>query len=146
MNAAQPIADMHRWPLSAAAGETRLLREVDHVLRRFGQLSTETLAAGGATPYTLRAEADRVVFALDGRCQLRLLDLRPQSPSHAVFAQLALDAATPEGVLVPFGVACSLAASDAARVLWLSTHSAVHAGDRQASPAELAAHVPAGQR
>ncbi|MCW5874206.1 MAG: dTDP-4-dehydrorhamnose 3,5-epimerase family protein [Anaerolineales bacterium] len=143
MTSPLPISDMHSFALHAAPEGVVLLREVDHVLRRFGELALHTLAPGDAGGYHLRAEADRVIFPLDGECSLRLLDLRPQSPSYGVHAVFALQAAAPQGVLVPFGVACSLAADSAARVLWLSTHSQPHAGDRPASAEELQRFLPA---
>lgn len=143
MTAPLPIPDMHIFPLHATPEGVVLLRETDHVLRRFGELSIQTLAAGVADAYALRAEADRVAFPLDGECSLRLLDLRQHSLSYGVHAVFNLQAAAPHGVLVPFGVACSLAATSAARVLWLSTHSQPHAADRPASAEELQKYVPA---
>jgi len=137
MSTQPPISDMHILPLQAAPDGVVLLREGDHVLRRFGQLSLHSLAAGSQGAYSLRAEADRVLFVIDGVVYARLLDLRPQSPSHGVHTSISLSA-NAQAVLVPFGVACSIAAADAARVLWLSTHSAPHAGDRDATPDELA--------
>ncbi len=138
-----PIPDMHIFPLNTTLEGVVLLRETDHVLRRFGELAIHTLLAGAADEYTLRAEADRVVFPLDGECSLRLLDLRQHSPSYGVHAVFSLQAAAPQGVLVPFGVACSLAAASPARVLWLSTHSQPHAADRAASAEELQQFLPA---
>jgi len=143
MTSSLPIPDMHILTLQAEADGTVLLRETDHVLRRFGELALQALSAGQPGPYALRAEADRIVFPLDGECSLRLLDLRQQSPSYGVHAEFALQAAAPQAVLVPFGVACSLAADTAARVLWLSTHSQPHEGDRQATSQELRDFLPA---
>lgn len=143
MTSPLPIPDMHILTLQAEPDGTVLLRETDHVLRRFGELALQAMNAGQPSPYALRAEADRVLFPLDGECSLRLLDLRQQSPSYGVHAVFALRAAAPQGVLVPFGVACSLAADAAVRVLWLSTHSQPHEGDRQATPQELQNFLPA---
>lgn len=140
---ALPIPDMHIFPLNATPDGVVLLRETDHVLRRFGELAIHTLAAGAADEYALRAEADRVLFPLDGECSLRLLDLRQHSPSYGVHAVFSLQADAPQGMLVPFGVACCLTAASPARVLWLSTHSQPHAGDRSASPEELQQFLPA---
>ncbi|QYK51872.1 MAG: dTDP-4-dehydrorhamnose 3,5-epimerase family protein [Anaerolineales bacterium] len=137
MSQQPPIPDMHIIPLQAAPQGVVLLRETDHVLRRFGELALQTLPAGSQGAYSLRAEADRVLFVIDGAVDARLLDLRPQSPSHGVHTSIRLQA-NAQALLVPFGVACSLAAPDAARVLWLSTHSQPHAADRDATPDELA--------
>ncbi|MBX3045763.1 MAG: dTDP-4-dehydrorhamnose 3,5-epimerase family protein [Anaerolineales bacterium] len=136
MSQQPPIPDMHIIPLQAAPEGVVLLRETDHVLRRFGELALQTLPAGSQGAYSLRAEADRVLFVIDGGVDARLLDLRPQSPSHGVHTSIQLQASA-QALLVPFGVACSLAAPAAARVLWLSTHSQPHAADRDATPDEL---------
>lgn len=143
MTAQLPIPDMHIFPLAAGPHGVVLLRETDHVLRRFGELAIQSLAAGEQGEYALRGEADRVIFPLEGECSLRLLDLREHSPSYGVHAVFVLQAAAPQGVLVPFGVASSLAAEAAARVLWLNTHSMPHAADRPASPDELQKFLPA---
>lgn len=136
MSQQPPIPDMHIIPLRAAPEGVVLLRETDHVLRRFGELALQTLPAGSQGAYSLRAEADRVLFVIDGAAEARLLDLRPQSPSYGVHTSIRLQANT-QALLVPFGVACSLAAADAARMLCLSTHSQMQAGDRHATPDEL---------
>lgn len=140
MSSQPPISDMHLLPLQPAPDGVVLLREMDHVLRRFGELALQDLPAGSQGVYRLRAEADRVLFVLDGTVEACLLDLRAHSPSHGRHATFSLQA-NAQALLVPFGVACSLAAGAAARVLWLSTHSATHAGDRDATPDELAQFV-----
>jgi dTDP-4-dehydrorhamnose 3,5-epimerase-like enzyme len=95
------------------------------------------LAAGAQTEFQIRAEADRFLFAINGRAQARLLDLRPGSPTHGASHILTLDAADPRGLLVPFGLACALYAETNARLILLSTHSEAHAKDRIATPDEL---------
>lgn len=132
-----PIADMHVFPLTREAGRLTLLREKDHLLRRFGQLELMDLDVGEQTEFTLRAEADRFLFSIKGSVTATFLDLRAASPSKGVRAEFTLDADQPQGMLVPFGVACSLAASSAARLIILSTHSESHPEDRTPSPDEL---------
>lgn len=136
MSSQPPISDMHLLPQQPAPDGVVLLRETDHILRRFGELALHNLAAGSMGAYALRAVADRVLFVLDGAVDARLLDLRTQSPSYGVHTSISLQA-NAQAMLVPFGVACSLAAAADARVLWLSTHSQPHAGDRHATPDEL---------
>ncbi len=143
MSAQPPIPDMHVFAPQATPHGVVLLREGDHILRRFGELALHNLAAGSQGAYSLRAEADRLLFVIDGVVQACLLDLRPQSPSYGVHATFSLQA-NAQALLAPFGVACSLAAAEPARVLWLSTHSQPHAGDRDATPDELAQFVSAG--
>lgn len=135
------ISDMHLFSLQRTEGGTVLLRESDHMLRRFGQLEILDLLAGEKTEFTLRAEADRFVFVISGRCEIKLIDLREHSPSMGVRTRLALDAENPKGLLVPFGVACSMGAVTAARLVHLSTHSDAHANDRVVTPDNLQEYV-----
>lgn len=136
-----PIADMFLFPLTRETGRLRLLRETDHLLRRFGQLELLDLAADEQTEYTLRAEADRFLFPISGSTSVRMLDLRETSPSKSMRAEFTLVSAEPQGLLVPFGVACSLAAKAASRLIILSTHSESHPEDRTASSDELAKYT-----
>lgn len=136
-----PIADMHVFPLTRAAGRLTLLRETDHLLRRFGLLELIDLVAGDGTEFTLRAEADRFLFSLSGSAIVSLLDLRETSPSNGERAEFILDADNPQGLLVPFGVACSLEAKSPARLILLSTHSESHPEDRIAAFDELGTYT-----
>lgn len=137
------IADMLVFPLTREGGQLRLLQNSDHLLRRFGSLDLMDLAPGEAAAATVRGEADRFLFAIDGMVQLELVDLRELSPSRGARVQLALDAAKPEGVLVPFGVALSLKAQGKMRLVLLSTHSEEHGQDRTPSTDELTAFTGA---
>ncbi|MEX2142988.1 MAG: dTDP-4-dehydrorhamnose 3,5-epimerase family protein [Anaerolineales bacterium] len=132
-----PIADMHVFPLNREAGRLTLLRNTDHLLRRFGQLDLLDLAAGEQTEFSLRAEADRFLFAIRGRVSAVLLDLRQVSPTHKARAEVVLDGDHPQGLLLPFGVACSLSATSAARLVQLSTHSEAHPADRTLTSDEI---------
>jgi hypothetical protein len=135
-----PISDMHVFPLTREDGRLVLLREADHLLRRFGQLDLLDLAAGSKTEFALRAEADRFLFPIAGDCRVELIDLREASPTRGRRASLQFSALEPQGVLVPFGVACSLQAEAACRLIALATHAQPHPGDRAASADELQAY------
>ncbi len=128
---------MHVFPLRVTAGRLVLLREADHLLRRFGQLELLDLAAGTQTEFELRAEADRFLFVIAGRVALRLLDLRDGSPSHGAHVSVLLDESKPQGLLLPFGVACGMVAELDSRLIILSTHSEAHLADRVATADEL---------
>ncbi len=128
---------MHTFPLTVADGHWTLLRDNDHLLRRFGQLDLLDLSAGQETDFELRAEADRFLFAINGRAEARLLDLRSGSPSLGSRVTVALDTENPQGLLLPFGVACGFNSPVSARLIILSTHSETHAGDRKATAEEL---------
>ncbi len=137
------IADMHVFPLQRQQGQLTLLRNSDHLLRRFGQLDVIDIKAGQQTDYTVRAEADRFLFVMDGAAELSLFDMRTQSPSNGERVALSLKAHDPKGVLVPFGVACMLAASADARVISLSTHSETHTQDSSLNQDELDKYIRA---
>lgn len=137
MAQAQPISDMHVFALRREDGHLVLLSESDHLLRRFGQLEVIDLAAGTQSDFQLRGEADRFLFAIEGDCRVELIDLREASPTRGARASLALAAAAPQGVLVPFGVACRLQADAACRLVALATHGQPHPGDRNGVPAEF---------
>lgn len=128
---------MHVFPLTEDTGRLTLLREVDHLLRRFGQLDLVDLATNQKTDFTMRAEADRFIFPINGSVNVQMIDLRSSSPSNGVRTNILLDSANPQGLLVPFGVACSLETRAAARVLVLSTHSESHPEDRTPDNDEL---------
>jgi hypothetical protein len=137
MKSEYPIWEVHVFPLTRAAGRLTLLREEDHLLRRFGQLDLIDLVAGEQTDFTLRSEADRFLFPIAGSVKSSLLDLRALSPSKNARAEITLEANQPQGLLVPFGVACSLGAKSAARIVILSTHSESHPEDRTISRDDL---------
>lgn len=133
-----PITDMLIFPLDQQPGKLTLLSNRDHLLRRFGQLGLLDLDSGSAAPSTVRAEADRFYFVILGNVDFSLVDLREHSPSRGQHVDLTLQASEPRGVLVPFGVACALTATSAARVVELSTHSEDHPLDRDIPADELA--------
>jgi hypothetical protein len=132
-----PISDMHLFDLSRDGGSLTLLREKDHLLRRFGQLELLDLSPTEITDFILRAEADRFLFSISGTVTVTMIDLRSTSPTHGGRANISLDSAKPQGLLIPFGVASSLEARGAARLIILSTHSESHPEDRNPSNDEL---------
>ncbi|MCW5876864.1 MAG: hypothetical protein KIS85_08275 [Anaerolineales bacterium] len=126
------IHDLLLFPLQQGEEALTLLSNQQHLLRRFGQLDLLTLHPGAPLDVGLRGEADRFYFALDGRVELQLEDRREHSPTRGAALALTLDAAEPHGLLLPFGVACTLLAIASARLLLLSTHSETHPGDQPA--------------
>lgn len=129
---------MHVFALDRQGGALTLLRNSDHLLRRFGRLDVLDLAAGEQAPLSVRGEADRFLFPIGGEVSIAMLDLREQSPSRGANVDLTLSAEAPQGVLVPFGVALSMHAKAAARLIVLSTHSEEHPQDRAPAAEELA--------
>jgi dTDP-4-dehydrorhamnose 3,5-epimerase-like enzyme len=121
---------MHLFPLQRSGDALTLLREQDHLLRRFGQLDIQELATGKTTAAALRAEADRFLFVIAGAVKVTLRDERNESPSKGTRVEIELNAADPQGLLVPFGVACQATAQTDSRIVLMATHSEAHAADR----------------
>lgn len=142
MAASLPISDMYLFPLKREDGRLVILREQDHLLRRFGVLETQSLEPGASTGFGLRAEADQILAPLDGAVDLSLVDLRSASPSHGARVEISLTAVEPQALLLPFGVACRLSSSQGARLLRLSTHSATHAEDAELAEGDLPEAAP----
>lgn len=138
-----PIADMLVFPLKQHHGKLTLLSNRDHLLRRFGQLTLIDLASGEKREASVRAEADRFFFIIAGSATIDLIDLRDQSPSRGKHAEVNLSYEEPCGVLVPFGVACTVTAANSARLIELSTHSEDHPSDRTLADDELAQYIAA---
>lgn len=136
------IPDAHLFPLERRDGRLRILDEQDHLLRRFGALEAVALQPAQTLPFTLRAEADEIWVPLQGAADFALADLRPGSPSHGVGLELSLSADNPQGLLLPFGVACQVSSRTGAYLLRLSTHSAAHPQDRQLEDADLPEGAP----
>jgi|GEM_PF-2589791 len=143
MSSGFPISDLHLLPLRLDEGQLALLRRDDHLLRRFGQVEVRRFEAGVQSPFKLRAVADEVWVPLHGVAQFTLIDLRPSSPSENQSFQVALDAAQPQALLVPFGVACSIATQGGAELLCLATHAdGDHAEDRVINREDLQGLLP----
>jgi hypothetical protein len=123
------IADMHVFPLKRQAGRVSLVKDNDHLLRRFGALELIDLASGEQTEFTSRAEADRFLFPVSGEFMVNLVDLRESSPSKGKRTEIRVKSDEPQGILIPWGVACSLSTSNASRLIILSTHSDQHPED-----------------
>lgn len=116
------LPDMHIFSLKGSGGRLELLRNSDHLLRRFGQLEMLHLQAGESRGPYLRAVADEIIFIIEGALQVALLDRREGSPSRGRAVRLQLNAAEPQGLLIPFGVLRSFETDKSARLLRLSTH------------------------
>jgi dTDP-4-dehydrorhamnose 3,5-epimerase len=116
------IHDVHLLPLKSDGNRLVVLRDDDHLLRRFGQAEVRLLAAGSRTDFVIRAEADEVWAPLEGRAEFTLVDTRPGSPSENQSVIVVADAQTPQALLIPFGVAYSIVAESGARLLRIATH------------------------
>jgi dTDP-4-dehydrorhamnose 3,5-epimerase-like enzyme len=120
----QPLAisDAYLFPLKRDGDRLTLLHEHDHLLRRFGQLSTLELSPGKQVEFGPHLEADRFAFVIEGEVRFSLTDQRELSPSRNASVEIQLSAVNAQGLLVPFGVALKISAQTASRMVLLSTH------------------------
>jgi hypothetical protein len=118
-----PIADMHLFPLEHSEDGMLLLRNSDHLLRRFGQLDLISLEAGERRKNPAHEEADEIWFVLRGEIKVSMVDKRGGSPSEGKEVQLVIAEDDPHGLLLPFGVACMISSKKGASLLRVSTHS-----------------------
>lgn len=120
-----PIHDLFIRPLNIERGSNgakmEVLRNSDHLLRRFGFAEVIFLGSEQSRPSEIRHIADEAWALVDGSARFRWLDRRPSSPTRDATHELDCD--HPILVLVPFGVEFTVRAVDGpAQLLRLSTH------------------------
>lgn len=130
------ISDLLLVDLERRDGRLAVLSAEQHILRRFGSLELLALETGCQTDFTQRGEADEFWAPVEGQVTVTLADRRPRSPSSGFQLSIELDAAHPQGLLIPFGVAYAFTAHGAARLLRLATHSDATHPDDAAIPAD----------
>ena len=127
---------LHKATSTNQADRTVLLRDTDHLLRRFGQAELVELRAGESFGPISRAVADEVWVVMEGDTEFHLTDLRPQSPTKE--HRQSLRSRAPWLVLIPFGVEFSIHTPSPCRLLRFATHAdGVHAGDRTSSRSDV---------
>lgn len=98
-----------------------ILRNDDHILRRFGALEVLRLSPGKAFS-VLRRGADEVWSLLEGTAEIRLEDRRGDSPTAGTLEVHSLQ--VPSRLLIPFGVTAEgRAGASGALLLRLMTHN-----------------------
>lgn len=115
------ISDMYVLELQWDQGILTVLKEDDHLLRRFGQIDLVNLTPGGNIE-VWREKADEIWILFSGEAKIVMEDLRDESPSLNDIVELTLDQDHPKAVLVPFGVKFKLYSSDGAMLLRVGTH------------------------
>ncbi len=108
-----------------------VLRDEDHLLRRFGQVQVIRKSPGRHETLYLREVADEVWALIEGKVEFAWHDLRQDSPTKDHWHHLRTE--TPTLILAPFGVAFGCRAMDnPALLIRLGTHAEnVHSGDRE---------------
>jgi hypothetical protein len=99
-----------------------VLNHHDHLLRRFGSADLIEIGSGYSPSLRLRREADEIWILFSGSALLRMMDTRPESPTHGESHEWEL--AAPARILVPFGVAAGWRPVEApVQLLCISTHA-----------------------
>ncbi|KAA3643555.1 MAG: hypothetical protein DWQ07_23915 [Chloroflexi bacterium] len=117
------IHDLHIHTLKAQESGKIILRDDDHLLRRFGQAELQTMAAGTQTDFTQRIAADELWAVLDGVVSFDLIDQRPNSPTYNAVDSFSIAAKDNQALLIPFGVAYALESDQDSQLLRLATHA-----------------------
>ena len=115
------ISDLAVGDLDWREGILTILKESDHLLRRFGQVDVVRIESDGEVQ-VYRYEADEIWALLSGQATLHLRDQRQDSPSQGAVVGLDLSQNSPQAVLVPFGVVCTVRSTQGATLLRISTH------------------------
>jgi hypothetical protein len=139
VNTQNSIPDVFLIDVEREDGRLILLRDNDHLLRRFGQVEFRELRAGENTSFTLRAVADEIWSVIKGEVSLSLIDRRDCSPTKNHVMELTLSGEEPQSVLVPFGIAFAFTAIEDAQMVRLATHhDQAHSQDETLSYEEFA--------
>ena len=115
------ISDMLVKDLDWRDGILTVIKESDHLLRRFGEVDVVTIEPSRYLE-VFRQQADEVWALLSGQASFHLEDQRQDSPSLGSGVDLDINQDSPQEVLVPFGVFCKLSSAQGAMLLRISTH------------------------
>jgi hypothetical protein len=127
------ISDMYVADLKWQEGVLTVIKESDHLLRRFGQVDIVNLAPESKLEIC-RDEADEIWALVSGKVLLLMEDQRKDSPSFGRLVELEISQDAPKAVLVPFGVTCKVSSTRGAILLRTGTHQdGTHPSDRSLS-------------
>ena len=121
MKSTLSISDAVILELARKQGKLTVLKENDHLLRRFGQVDLFQLNDGEKIAVK-RENADEVWSVISGRAVFELEDQRKDSPTHAVVEVVPLMGESPVALLVPFGVACNVTCEVGGSLVRITTH------------------------
>ncbi|MCC6191112.1 MAG: dTDP-4-dehydrorhamnose 3,5-epimerase family protein [Anaerolineales bacterium] len=82
-----------------------VVREDDHLLRRFGQSSVTKTYPGVIKAFHWHHDQDDVWYVVDGMARVVLFDRRPASPTHGVTQVIYAGDDNPVTILIPTGIA-----------------------------------------
>ena len=116
------ISEIEKLNVFFGKDKNLAIRESDHVLRRFGELEIFSLEKKPPGPFVIRHEADEIFAVLSGELELKMVDLRENSPTFNEIMVVQINEQDSEAYLIIFGVAFSIKSNTGAKVLRLSTH------------------------
>jgi dTDP-4-dehydrorhamnose 3,5-epimerase-like enzyme len=117
------ISDVVLLQLSKKGHGLIVLKDSDHLLRRFGQIEILQLEAGSIAPTFLRNFSEEVWSVINGNAIFRLVDRRKASPSENKSDIIELDSGKPQTLLVPFGIEFSIEAIEDSTLVRITTHT-----------------------
>lgn len=123
MNTDTKISGVRIFPIEIAESRLILLKDEDHLLRRFGQAEVRQVTQQDGENFTIRAVADEIWALLDGSANVILIDKRAKSPTEDHALKLRFDEEELKGVLIPAGVAYAVFSDKAARLMRICTHA-----------------------
>ena len=115
------ISDMVVMDLDWYKGSLTVIKEGDHLLRRFGAVNVVRIEPEGSIQ-VYRQQADEIWAVLSGYVSLHLQDQRQDSPSQGTEVDLGISQDTPQAVLIPLGVLCKGSSTRGATLLRITTH------------------------
>ena len=125
------FSGLHLFLLTVSGESVVLVRDDDHLLRRFGQVEIRKIPAKSSSDFVLRAVADEIWTTIIGSLEFILVDRRQGSTSENQALKITLQADNMQGLLIPFGVAYSIHAEEDSQALRLTTHTdGTHTEDR----------------
>ena len=104
-------------------GRLVVLGEDDHLLRRYGQVDVIKLEPGIPLETIRASGADEIWTLLEAEANLRLADLREESPTLDEMLEITLSGENPQAVLIPFGVGAQISTRVGAMLLRVTSHA-----------------------
>ena len=104
-------------------GRLVVLGENDHLLRRYGQVDVIKLEPGIPLETIRASGADEIWTLLEAEANLRLADLREESPTLDEMLEITLSGENPQAVLIPFGVGAQISTRVGAMLLRVTSHA-----------------------
>ncbi len=116
------IRDIAVLELNWVDGVLLVLKEGDHLLRRFGQVRIQKLRAGETRDEEVNDMEDEIWSLTSGTGILRIVDQRKGSPSLNEVVEIDMNEKNLITILVPFGLTFSFIAEKDSEIIQIRTH------------------------